>query len=129
MYKLVIDKDASFSVTDMKNFQQCPSDSGENKGGAGFVKVFAGEGCFKGGRRARKSGEKVHVKRANMMNAIVVSVSIKDERVMSVAERCMSSVILSGSGLNDEGVHCFYECMNVKSVSILNRTYGSVPPL
>jgi hypothetical protein len=29
---------------------------------------------------------------------------------MSVGERCMSSVILTG-GLNDEGVHCFvHEC-------------------
>jgi hypothetical protein len=89
----------------MKYFQHSAFDSGENKGGAGFVKVFAVKGSFKSGRRARKSGEEVHVKLANMINAMVVSVSIKDERVMSILKGGMSSVILGRGRLNDEGVH------------------------
>ena len=38
MYQDIIDINASFSVPDMEDFQQCAGDASENEGGAGFVK-------------------------------------------------------------------------------------------
>jgi hypothetical protein len=108
MYKFTIYINASFSITDMKNIKYIAGNSCKSKSGAGFVKVFTGKGCFNGSRRARKSGEKVHVKRANMINAMVKSVSVKDETVRGIGDGGMSRVILSGAGLNSKGVHIFY---------------------